>query len=149
MKRKKLIRFAFVLFLMMGFVFGLSVQAEELDRESGKLNAEVLCKDILDMEPIEKTNTFSVEDEKVVSWIRFSYQSSEDFKVSWEWINPAGVVYYRGGIDMEAGQYANYRAWYWIGIQDHDAAKMPGYWKVRIYAGDDIIGVQDFYIEED
>jgi hypothetical protein len=47
---------------------------------------------------------------------------------------------------MEAANYQNYRAWYWISIRDHYAAKLIGEWKVRIYIDGVLMAVKDFTI---
>jgi len=127
-------------------VFSLAGQAEELTQESEYLQKITICKDILEKNPLRETNLFVSQDEKVVSWLRFSYDSPEKFILSWEWITPEGKLYHRGEAKMEAGSYDNYRTWYWIKIRDRNASKLPGEWKVRVYINDIFLAERNFFI---
>lgn len=146
MSSKKLFRVALYL-LLLGLCLPLMAQSEDVIQESQYLSKVVLCKDIEENEPILETTSFNVWDEKAVCWIRFNYQSQELFRITWEWIDPEGKIYHVGELEMEAGDYSNYRSWYWISIQDHTAANLLGAWKVRVYVDDIFLAMQDFKIE--
>jgi len=134
----------FVLIFLMIFS-GVSI-AQEAAKDSEYLQKIALCKDILEKNPLRVTNFFFPQDEKVVTWIRFSYDSAEKFKLYWEWITPEGKLYHRGEVEMEAGNYINYRTWYWIKIKGNYASQLPGEWKVRVYINDIFLTEKNFFI---
>lgn len=137
----------FVLIFLMIFS-GVSI-AQEAAKDSKYLQKIALCKDILEKNPLRVTNFFFPQDEKVVTWIRFSYDSAEKFKLYWEWITPEGKLYHRGEVEMEAGSYSNYRTWYWIKIKGNYASQLFGEWKVRVYINDILLAERYFFIEKD
>jgi len=120
--------------------------AQEAAKDSEYLQKIALCKDILEKNPLQQTNFFFPQDEKVVTWLRFSYNFPEKFSLKWEWINPQGKLYHRGEMEMEAGSYSNYRTWYWIKIKGNYASQLPGEWKVRVYINDIFLAERDFFI---
>ena len=136
----------FVLIFLMIFS-GVSI-AQEAAKESEYLQKIVICKDVMEKNPLRETNFFLPQDEKVVTWIRFSYDSAEKFKLYWEWITPEGKLYHRGEVEMEADSYTNYRTWYWIKIKGNYASQLPGEWKVRVYINDIFLAEKNFFIAE-
>lgn len=134
-----------LIFLM---IFSVASMAQEVVKDSEYLQKIALCKDVLEKNPLRETNFFFPQDEKVVTWFRFSYDSAEIFLLKWEWINPQGKLYHRGEVEMEAGSYTNYRTWYWIKIKDNYASRLPGEWKVRVYINDIFLAERNFFIAE-
>lgn len=146
MNKKKIFFNIWGLLLILLFVGILSVQALEVVQGSQYLKMVSLCKDVVEMEPLLETASFSVWDERVVCWIRFDYSSSETFDITWEWEDPKGNIYHIGKLEMEPGDYQNYRTWYEIGIQDHYAVNLPGDWIVRVYLDDFVVVIKNFTI---
>ena len=134
------------LVLILLIIFSAAGMAQEAAKDSQYLQKIALCKNIIEKNPLQETNFFSSQDEKVVSWLRFSYDSPENFTLRWEWISPQGKLYHRGEVEMEAGSYNNYRTWYWIKIRDRYASKLPGEWKVRVYINDIFLAERQFFI---
>ena len=134
------------LVLILLIIFSATGMAQEAAKDSQYLQKIALCKNIIEKDPLQETNFFSSQDEKVVSWLRFSYDSPENFTLRWEWISPQGKLYHRGEVEMEAGSYNNYRTWYWIKIRDRYASKLPGEWKVRVYINDIFLAERQFFI---
>jgi hypothetical protein len=134
----------FVMIFLMIFS-GVSI-AQETAKDSEYLQKIALCKNIVEKNPLQETNFFSSQDEKVVTWFRFSYDSAEKFKLYWEWITPENKLYHRGEVEMEAGSYTNYRTWYWIKIKGNYASQLPGEWKVRVYINDIFLAERNFFI---
>ena len=134
------------LVLILLIIFSATGMAQEAAKDSQYLQKIALCKNIIEKNPLQETNFFSSQDEKVVSWVRFSYNSPENFALRWEWISPQGKLYHRGEVEMEAGSYNNYRTWYWIKIRDRYASKLPGEWKVRVYINDIFLAERQFFI---
>ena len=134
----------FVLIFLMVFS-GVSM-AQEAAKNSEYLQKISFCKDILEMDPLQETNSFFPQDEKAVTWLRFSYNSAEQFLLKWEWIAPQGTLYHRGEVEMEAGSYSNYRTWYWIKIKGNYASQLPGEWKVKVYINDTFLAERNFFI---
>jgi len=146
-KKKNIFRMELWLFaLIFLMIFSGANMAQEEAKDSEYLQKIALCKDILEKNPLRGTNFFFPQDEKVVTWIRFSYDSEEKFKLYWEWITPEGKLYHRGEVEMEAGSYTNYRTWYWIKIKGNYASQLPGEWKVRVYINDIFLTEKNFFI---
>ena len=147
MKKRNIFRmelWLFALIFLMIF-FGTNMAQEEA-KDSEYLQKIALCKDILEKNPLRVTNSFLPQDEKVVTWLRFSYDSAEKFILKWEWITPQGKLYHRGEVEMESGSYINYRTWYWIKIKGNYASQLPGEWKVRVYINDISLAERNFFI---
>ena len=117
LKKKNILGIKLWLFVLIFLIIfsGVSM-AQEVAKDSEYLQKIVLCKDILEKNPLRQTNFFFPQDDKVVTWFRFSYDSPENFVLRWEWITPQGKLYHRGELEIEAGSYSNYRTWYWIKI---------------------------------
>jgi len=146
-KKKNIFRMELWLFaLIFLMIFSGTNMALEEAKDSEYLQKIALCKDILEKNPLRGTNSFFPQDEKVVTWLRFSYDSAEKFILKWEWITPQGKLYHRGEVEMEAGSYTNYRTWYWIKIKGNYASKLPGEWKVRVYINDIFLAERNFFI---
>ena len=148
-KERNVLRIKLWLFVLIFLVIfsGVSI-AQETAKDSEYLQKITLCKDILEKNPVQETVFFTPQDEKVVTWLRFSYDSAEKFLLKWEWITPQGKLYHRGEVEMEADSYANYRTWYWIKIKGNYASQLPGEWKVRVYINDIFLTERYFFIEK-
>jgi len=146
-KKRNILRVTLWLFVLIFLVIfsGVSI-AQEAAKDSEYLQKILLCKDVLEKNPLRVTNFFFPQDEKVVTWLRFSYDSAEKFKLYWEWIAPEGKLYHRGEVEMEAGNYINYRTWYWIKIKGNYASQLPGEWKVRVYINDIFLTEKNFFV---
>jgi hypothetical protein len=147
MKNRIFIRLVLSFLLLLSLFFPLIVQAEDEVQSSQYLNKVVLCRDVKESEPVFETTSFRSWDEKAVAWIRFTYQSQEPFMITWEWVDPEGKIYHVGEIEMDSGEYKNYRTWYWISIWDHHAANILGDWKVRILVDENLLTIEEFSIE--
>jgi len=147
LKKRNILRIKLWLFVLIFLIIfsGVSM-AQEAAKDSEYLQKIVLCKDILEKNPLRQTNFFFPQDEKVVTWFRFSYDSPENFVLRWEWITPQGKLYHRGELEIEAGSYSNYRTWYWIKIKGNYASQLPGEWKVKVYINDIFLAERDFFI---
>ncbi len=132
-----------LIFLM---IFSGANMAQEAAKDSEYLQKIFLCKDILEKSPVRQTNFFFPQDEKVVTWFRFSYNSQENFVLKWEWITPQDKLYHQGEVEMEAGSYTNYRSWYWIKIKGNYASQLPGEWKIKVYINDIFLTEKNFFI---
>lgn len=135
----------FSLFLLLFAAF-LPVQAADTVQGSQYISEISTCKYIVENDPEYETTSFTVWDEKVTCWIKINYFSSSEFVITWEWEDPSGNIYHTGSLDMEAGNYQNYRTWYEIGIRDRYAANLPGEWKIRIYFDDVVVAIKSFTI---
>ena len=147
LKERNILRIKLWLFVLIFLIIFSGVStAQEAAKDSEYLQKIVLCKDILEKNPLRQTNFFFPQDEKVVTWFRFSYDSPENFVLRWEWITPQGKLYHRGEVEMEAGTYTNYRTWYWIKIKGNYASQLPGEWKVKVYINDTFLAERNFFI---
>jgi len=148
-KKKNIFKVELWLFiLILLLIFSGVCQGEELTPAQKYLQKISVCKDILEKNPAQETVFFTPQDEKVVTWFRFSYNSPEKFILRWEWITPQGELYHQGKVEMEPGEYKNYRTWYWINIKDRYASKLIGEWKVKVYINDIFLVERYFFIEE-
>lgn len=149
LKKRNIFRMELWLFVLIFLmIFSGASMAQEVIKDSEYLQKIALCKDVLEKNPLRETNFFFPQDEKVVTWFRFSYDSAENFFLKWEWITPQGKLYHLGEVEMEAGSYTNYRTWYWIKIKDNYASQLPGEWKVRVYINDIFLAERNFSIAE-
>ncbi len=146
-KKKNILGIKLWLFVFIFLIIfsGVSM-AQEAAKDSEYLQKIVLCKDILEKNPLRQTNFFFPQDEKVVTWLRFSYDSPENFVLRWEWITPQEKLYRQGEVEMEAGSYTNYRTWYWIKIKGNYASQLPGEWKVKVYINDTFLAERNFFM---
>jgi len=146
-KKRNILGIKLWLFVLVFLIIfsGVSM-AQEAAKDSEYLQKIALCKDILEKNPLQQTNSFFPQDEKVVTWLRFSYDSPEKFVLRWEWITPQGKLYHRGEVEMEAGTYTNYRTWYWIKIKGNYASQLPGEWKVKVYVNNIFLTEKNFFI---
>lgn len=147
-KKKNIFRMELWLFVLIFpmIIFSAASIAQEVTKDSEYLQKIALCRDVLEKNPLRETNFFFPQDEKVVTWLRFSYDSAEKFLLRWEWITPEGKLYHRGEVEMEAGSYTNYRTWYWIKIKDNYISQLPGEWKVKVYINDILLAERNFFI---
>ena len=146
-KKRNILRMELWLFVLIFLmIFSGVSMAQEVVKDSEYLQKIALCRDVLEKNPLRETNFFFPQDEKVVTWFRFSYDSAEKFLLKWEWITPQGKLYHRGEAEMEAGSYTNYRTWYWIKIKDNYASQLSGEWKVRVYINDIFLAERNFFI---
>jgi len=146
-KKRNIFRMELWLFaLIFLMIFSGVSMAQEAAKDSEYLQKIALCKDILDKNPVRGVNFFFPQDEKVVTWVRFSYDSAEKFLIKWEWISPQGKLYHQGEMEMESGSYTNYRTWYWIKIKGNYASQLPGEWKVRVSINDIFLAERNFFI---
>jgi hypothetical protein len=146
-KKKNIFRIKLWLFVLIFLmIFSGVSMAQEAAKDSEYLQKISFCKDILENNPQQGTNFFFPQDEKAVTWLKFSYNSAEQFLLKWEWIAPQGTLYHRGEVEMEAGSYTNYRIWYWIKIKGNYASQLPGEWKVRVYINDIFLGEKNFFM---
>lgn len=143
-KKKSYLFYCFLLILFLLNI--LPIQAQETILEPRYLNKIVLCHDIEENEPVYESTSFYTWDEKVVCWINFNYSSGTDSTITWEWEDPNGNIYHKGDTEIEAGNYQNYRIWYWIGIRDKYALNLPGTWKARVYIDGLLLAEKDFTI---
>ena len=149
LKKRSYVRIELWLFiLILLLIFSGVCQGKELTPAQKYLQKISVCKDILEKNPAQETVFFTPQDEKVVTWFRFSYNSPEKFILRWEWITPQGELYHRGDIEMEAGEYKNYRTWYWIKIKDRYSSELIGEWKVKVYINDIFLVERYFFIEK-
>ncbi len=147
MNKRNIFGFTLYFILLISLMLPLISQAQDSTQEPQPLGESVICKDVEENDPVFETTSFRTWDEKAVCWIRFNYQSQEPFMITWEWIDPERRFYHIGEIEMEAGNYQNYRSWYWISIRDHHAANRLGKWEVRVYINDNFLAKKDFTIE--
>jgi len=86
LKKKNIFRMELWLFVLIFLIIfsGVSM-AQEAAKDSENLQKIALCKDILEKNPLRQTNFFLPQDEKVVTWLRFSYDSPD-----WYWIKIKG-----------------------------------------------------------
>lgn len=78
MKIKNIFRIELWLFVLICLmVFSTVGQGEELAPDSEYLQKIALGKDILEKNLLQETNIFVPQDEKVVTWFKFSYDSTE------------------------------------------------------------------------
>jgi len=88
--------------------------------------------------PIDPTTIFYDTDEEVYLFINFEYVTTSHSMII-KWYDPEGKLFYTddGHLDnpkLEGYDYYEDYQFYWsLYIKDHDAADLPGQWKVEVY----------------
>jgi len=145
---QKRMQFVFIFLILLTFPIWANAQESAISGEV-RLHRLSLCTDVIEKNPSLEKNFFSSRDEKIVAWFQFSYFTPEDFIISWEWINPAGKLYHRGDLEMKAGNYQQYRTWYWINIKKRFSdSTFPGEWRIRILMNDKLLSEKRFFIRK-
>ena len=122
--------------------------------EAPALLDHTMCRDVqpnFPYDPIGPTYEFSRSDEKAVSWVKLGpiYRAHQ---VRWEWYSPQGSLYwiYTAMIpDPRSSGYDRwewYKIWSWIAIRGHEAARLPGSWRVDLYLDEHLILTERFTI---
>ena len=142
----KKVKFWLFMFMFLMIFSALIVAQEPIVSGEKYLQRFSLCADISENNPLLEKNFFSTRNEKVIAWFQFSYNADENFMLYWEWISPEGKLYHRGEVEMKAGNYQNYRTWYWIGVKEHYSSKFPGEWRVKIYINNIFLSEKNFFI---
>ncbi len=118
-----------------------------------KLVEIILAKDINDTGmvglPVNSTNTFDTEDNRVVALVVLENFSGKH-DIRWEWVDPTGdpyVVTDNFPLTVQKGKYLpQVTAWHQISLKNEPAAEIPGKWSVRIFVDDELIQWKQFYV---
>jgi hypothetical protein len=88
-------------------------------------------------QPVNRTQTFSVNDPAVYSWVKLVNIPSPSHNVTWVWISPNQTNYFTNSNSIpDPGQgktWSSYYAWSNIYVAGHSAAQMQGTWEVDVY----------------
>lgn len=101
--------------------------------------------------PVELSNIFTAEDDKVVSHIAFNHLTGEH-QLRWDWYGPDKKLYRTTGnheLNARHGTYvAEGTASHKLALKNTKAANLPGKWKVDIYLDDTLAGTDTFMIKQ-
>ena len=101
--------------------------------------------------PVELSNIFTAEDDKVVSHIAFNHLTGEH-QLRWDWYSPDKKLYRTTGnheLNARHGTYvAEGTASHKLALKNTKAANLPGKWKVDIYLDDTLAGTDTFMIKQ-
>ncbi len=105
----------------------------------------VTCKGVDDSgdmwKPIDPTTIFYDTDEEVNLFINFEYETTSHSMII-KWYDPEDKLFETddGHLDnpkLEGLDYHEWYVYYWsLDIKDHDAADLPGQWKVEVFIDD-------------
>lgn len=111
-----------------------------------KITDYATCKDVVEKEPVDRTDKFSSEDARVYQWIDIIPQYRSHTAEN-KWYTPDGRLYYSAQSSSEDKRYdEGWKFWGWIAIKGHDAENMPGVWKVETYIDGNYVLTQRFSI---
>lgn len=135
------------------FVFSCASQKIIARKLPPKFQGMVLSKDVDDSGkmgvPIEKTNSFNIEDEHVIALVSLKNLSGTHH-LRWEWVDPNGKVYMTTDncpISATEGKYLpKVTAWHRISLRDEAAADIPGQWFVKLYIDDELMDTKSFML---
>ena len=101
--------------------------------------------------PVELSNVFTAEDDKVVSHIAFNHLTGEHH-LRWDWYGPDKKLYHTTGnhqLNARDGTYvAEGTASHKLALKNTKAANLPGKWKVDIYLDGALAGTDTFMIKQ-
>jgi hypothetical protein len=124
--------------------------AEEVEpaEEQFRLRDFAIAKDISDShDPITKTNTFSTQDEKVVSWLRF-YSDGDAHNIEWKWFSSNGdLIKSRYGDSHLKGKNKSPKCWDWVEIDNLNSQQIQGELWVDVYVDGEFLFRQTFRVE--
>lgn len=111
------------------------------------LTEVVTCKNVVDGNPQDTTQTFSKADERAIIFTRYKALTNCGFRVKYKFYNPQGDFYTELFSDIKSLE-KDKETWYWgsIKIKGFTPEKNPGEWKCKIYVDDDIIKEVTFNI---
>ncbi|QQG48203.1 MAG: hypothetical protein HY247_05450 [archaeon] len=100
--------------------------------------------------PINRTQTFSVLDQSVYSWLKFVNVPSPSHNITWVWLDQNFSDFYRTSYTIpDPGQgmtWRSYYAWSFIQVAGHPAAMKQGLWEVDVYVDGKLVENQLFTI---
>ncbi|MCZ7357167.1 MAG: hypothetical protein O8C65_09550, partial [Candidatus Methanoperedens sp.] len=103
--------------------------------------------------PINRTTTFSITDEKAESWLRLG-NVADSLTVKWEWYTPSGVLFSTSSFTSpdprtQGYDYWDYNFWDWTCINGCLASDKIGQWEVKVYINDRYKYSEFFTITDD
>lgn len=105
----------------------------------------VICKNILDRNPVDEADIFGENDERVVVWVGLvGLAGKHNFQV--KWINPSGATDHIHQYDF-AAQGGRYRVWVEKKVKGSKMGNMKGKWKVEILLDNNLVAVKIFEIK--
>lgn len=105
----------------------------------------VICKNILDRNPIEETDVFKGNDEKVVVWVGLvGLEGKHNFQV--KWITPFGILNHTHQYDFTAPG-GRYRVWADRKVKGSKMGDIKGKWKVEVLLDNNLVAVKNFEIK--
>jgi len=123
------------LLVLFGVLLSLGIGASAA--VSCKVEEMVFCKDIHEWEhryqPLDRTTTFSPEDQYVYCFLKIHAEKAVDVTV--KWTTPSGELYHTHTYELEAPPRGYYTTWSLrprLAINGVRAASLTGTWKVRI-----------------
>jgi len=121
--------------VLLGVVFALGIGA--LAGVSCKVEQMVFCKGIHEWghryQPLDRTTTFSAEDQYVYCFLKIHAEKATDVTV--KWTTPSGDLYHTYTDELKAplrGRYYTWSVWSRLAIDGTRAATLAGTWRVRV-----------------
>ena len=103
--------------------------------------------------PLHRTQSFSVDDASVYSWLKLVDVTSPTHNVSWIWLTPQKHVYYNTSViipDPGKGRsWSEYYVWSSIDVRGYAPSQLTGFWTVEVLIDDAKVLVQSFSIKDD
>jgi len=103
--------------------------------------------------PLRRTQSFSVDDVSVYSWLKVVDVTSPTHNVTWVWLTPQKHRFYNNSFvipDPGKGRsWPEYYVWSRIDVRDHVPSQLTGVWEVEIFIDDVKVLVQSFSIRDD
>jgi len=103
--------------------------------------------------PLRRTQSFSVDDASVYSWLKLVDVTSPTHNVTWVWLTPQKHVYYNTSViipDLGKGRsWSEYYVWSRIDVRGYAPSQLTGFWTVEILIDDAKVLVQSFSIKDD
>ena len=103
--------------------------------------------------PLRRTQSFSVDDASVYSWLKLVDVTSPTHNVTWVWLTPQKHTYHNTSVIIpDAGRgrsWSEYCVWSRIDVRGYTPSQLTGFWTVEILIDDVKVLVQRFSIKDD
>jgi hypothetical protein len=129
------------------YTSGLSAGSKTFDVQGTYIHINLLdaltCKDVQNNEPVEETETFTTDDDRVYAWTAWE-GASGPHTIRWEWYRPDGALFGATDYDFDYTPYSLAYLWGWASVSC--MSNHLGQWSVKVYMDDSYVETLHFML---